>query len=223
MSIIHRRPHRLLIVDIQKAYSRFYNLNYLLKVKRFLAKHSFDDVRMLVDVFEEIYSGEFIPSFIDKRLTGQPIFKKYCTDFAISLLAEEGIDATEFKQELLTHHRVQPFHEGLMVLIEPGYIPNYKVCHSENLQEYLLEYLPPAFKDYLESCQGCKVHLIGGGYGECVYITKQILDLFRIPNCIHAKCCYEMNPYSSLAYPPLDKAAKEVNWSFKQNDFLFYN
>ncbi|WP_019850281.1 hypothetical protein [Desulfitobacterium sp. PCE1] len=221
MSILHRYKHRLLVVDIQKTYSRFYNLNYLLKVKRFLANHSFEDIRMLIDVFEEIYSGEFIPSFIDKSLTGEPIFKQYCTDFAMNLLEEEGIDVAEFKQELLNNHCILPFHDGLMALIEPSFIPDYKVCHSDNLQEYLLEYLPPAFKDYLHSCQGSKVHIIGGGYGECVYITKQILDLLNIRNCIHSNYCYEMNPYSSLSYPPLDKGTKEVNWSFKRNDFLF--
>ncbi|MGI1659504.1 MAG: hypothetical protein ACRKFN_11040 [Desulfitobacterium sp.] len=238
MSIIHRYKHRLLLVDIQKSYSHFYNFNYLLKVKRFLSKHSFEDITLLIDIFEDSYLGEFIPTFIDQSLSIQPIFKQYCSDLAHRLLNEEGLDSTEIKLELLKHNCTMPFHDGLLVLLEPSHIPNYQCRPHENFEGYLLEYLPPAFKSYLDSCQGSKVHLIGGGYGECVHLTKQILDLVNIPNCIHAKYCYEINPNSSLSYPPLEcrlqefsdqfgeiinHQTREINWSFIRNDFLYFD
>jgi hypothetical protein len=228
--LINNYEHKLLIVDIQKDYAQYFNNEYLFKVYKFIKSSNFMDVRVLIDIFEDTYLGDYIPSFINEELTGEPIFKQYSSDLPSKLLEKDGINELEIKQELLKHNSVMPFQRGLLVLVEPWYIPNFKYSETNILDYYFLEYIPPTFKEYLDSCKEAKVHILGGGYGECVNITKKILDLLNIPNRIHSSYCYEMSPYSSLSYPPLEaksknnkyqeilnKQTQSIDWTFKEN------
>jgi len=229
----HENKHVLLIVDIQKKYEQYFNLIYLQKVYRYMTKHSFAEIRALIDTFPDNPKGDYIPTFIANRLTHEPIFKQYSSQLPAKLLKEAGFTEYEIKRELFHHKGYCPFKGGLLVLLEPNYIPDYRVCHGEILEHYHLEYLPQSFKEFLINCQGNKVHLVGGGYNECVRITKKILDLFHIQNIIHARVCYEINSFSSLAYSPLpseidkyhnryldqiyNRKLQEVYWTFKEN------
>ena len=227
------QKHVLLIVDIQRKYEQYFNLTYLQKVNKYLKKHSFDEVRMLIDTFYDNMHGDYIPAFLNNNLTHVPIFKQYSSQLAVNLLRQKGIDEPEIKKELFLYKRYCPFNDGLLFLLEPNYIPNYAACHGDELDYYHLEFIPSSFKEFLLSCQSKQIHLIGGGYSKCVAITQKILNLLHINNLVHARVCYEIDNFSSLSYCSLryeieqdpnkhleeifNHRTKEVHWIFKEN------
>ena len=216
----------LLIVDIQKKYSKHFSASYVAKVSRFLIEKAdlFSETVLMFDIFKVNGFGDLIPSCIGKYANAAPIMKQYS-----SSLPNYQIQNSTFEgEEGLNYYELCDKRGNNIFYNESGAI--LQMTSSSGYGSYV-QY---CFQDFVETMkrwkkEGKKVYLIGGGIDNCVHLTNMILNTMEIENEVLRPYCYSISFANNYNPDCLDEVSEEersflettpdgkLNWMFVKN------